>query len=218
MKPFKASLDVDIVENDAQIMLKIMKAMLPQLNFKFASSKVKIETITGRLLTQYIRQQPEYAEIVGGTLRYELGLPDAQNRLDAIIDYWANNVNVTLYPFKVNNLGFEGGLTITAVLSDYSDVFKLQESHLQTAKGSDLQWLRWVLTKGTYAIVYDHDVIFKITQHSRTGHAIMVKTKKTHWTVPPEFSGRPGNNFVTRAIKQMEPEFKEKVIVCLQSA
>jgi hypothetical protein len=106
------------------------------------------------------------------------------------------------------NVGFEGGITIEAIRADYADVLALPDSTLITPEhGYVLPWLQWLLLEGNKTIIEHFKVQFG--SWGRTGGAIM--RKGGSWHVPPEHAGTINDNFITRAIAQIEPQLVETI-------
>ena len=73
-------------------------------------------------------------------------------------------------------------------------------------KGTDLNWLEWLLLFGNKTIIRDYVVEFGDNPRSRTGRAVMKGVKSGKWGVPPEFAGTKNNNWITRAIESADSE------------
>ncbi len=138
-----------------------------------------------------------------GNLQAELGLTQPELKLKEIINEWSDNIKIT--PEFITTFGkqLQGKLTIGIVLSSYNDVLGLNSAIQDTEKGDQLEWLKWLLTRGDdREIIMDYRVKTGnfSTASSRTGFGIMVKDTQRSWGVPTEFAGSPGSNFVTRVL------------------
>lgn len=207
-------LTVDILESDAEIVKRITKDIVTQINDYFQKSVPQIREITSKLLQEYIYKQPEYRAIVGQSspLRYELGLITPTARLLKIINTLTRNISVELVPVTVVNNQFVGGIEIRGVISDYSDIINMSEAILVTERRDSLPWLEWMLLSGGNIVIGNYHVEFG--NWGRTGGAIMVRGGS--WGVPKQYAGTAQNNFITNAIAQMEPTLKREIINVLQ--
>ena len=88
----------------------------------------QIETRLRAKVIERLTSSPEYAAIVGSGFRGELGLPDAAQRMDAVISQWANNISVTF--IRQSGAGKLGMISIGIIQDDYSDVLSLAEAEL----------------------------------------------------------------------------------------
>jgi hypothetical protein len=66
-----------------------------------------------------------------------------------------------------------------------------------------IPWLRHLLLKGDTTTIMDYTITFnpdKIAT-SRSGQAIMIKSKLKRWFIPAPFAGTLNDNWVTRALQ-----------------
>lgn len=209
----KIPLEVDILETDSVIHDLIMQEIANELNKAFKSIVPKLKKITADLLRQSIMSQPEYNAIISSNLRYELGIINPTARLLNIIDTLIRNIETAFTPFSPDGNSFNGGLVINAVKSDYSDIIHLRDSIVVTKKGVELEWLRWLLLEGNQIIISGWDVEFG--PFGRTGGAHMILGGG--WKVPSEYAGRINDNFIVRAIRDIQEPLKEQFEECIAS-
>lgn len=183
----------------------ILESLKDQMQDVFNSSIPKIQTKIRAAVKNALQAQPEYEALTRGNLRYELGVPDSQNRADSIIDTWINNMSLEKSIIKMNNQGLSGGFSLSMISSDFADVLMLPAATVtDESNGYSLPWLKWLLLDGGKIIVKDYSVVFGPNRASRTGFAIMKKDKSSNWRVPPEFAGTISNNWATRAIDSLD--------------
>lgn len=211
----KGKLTSTIIESNDEIIKKMLKVVALNLNLTMYSCQKNIEIAVKGLLSDSIKGQPEYANIIYNDLRYEFGLLNAFARLDAILNVLVQSVTVEIKNLKVRGNGFTGGLTINAVRSGYSDILTLPESSFLTEKGVQLDWLEWLLLEGDSIIIADYHFRRVDTPRSRTGGGLMVKGGT--WSVPSQYSGTIRNNFITRAIQDIQEPISKVVKKCLIS-
>ena len=211
----KGKLTSTIIESNDEIIKRMMKVVAVNLNLTMYSCQKDIEIAVKGLLSDAIKGQPEYSNIIYGELRYEFGLLSAFARLDAILNAIIQSVTVEIKNLKVRGSGFTGGLTINAVRSGYADILSLPESSFLTEKGVQLDWLEWLLLEGDSIIIGDYHFRRVNSPRSRTGGGLMIKGGT--WSVPSEFSGTIKNNFITRAIQDIQEPIKKVVKKCLTS-
>ena len=186
---------------------KAIKALRKRVNVILAAASVQIERKVRKFLVKAIQDTPEYLSIGSGKLQVEFGLPDGRQRIDDILDLWARSIFIKITPVRIIKGQFRASLRVSAIQRDWKDVLSLPAARVITNKGQILPWLEWLLTAGSRIIVRDYDVVFTSkVRTSRTGRGIMVKGRSRRWRVPPEFSGTSRNNFVTRALKEVEPK------------
>lgn len=199
-----------IIENDSEIRRRLLNALLEDVKETFNRSIPSIKNQIQDLIAQVIRDEPEYDSLVSGKLRAELGIPNAAQKIQELLDLWINNIDVEIQPFKINNMGLSGGFSINCIKSDFSDVLSSEAAQVEDdIKGYSLPWLNWLLLEGGKILVKDHVVVIGSSIFSRTGEAIMRSNSTSSWRVPPEFAGTVTNNWITRAIDKIDNEINK---------
>lgn len=202
-------LSIDIKETSAKVDRKIKEGIRDYLNDTWPKKLNTIKDVARKHIFNSILAQPEYQSITSGQLRTELGLVDGGYRLYFIIDEWLRKVEVNFSKFRIGGAGLTGGIKIYAIKSDYTDILSKSESIFTTEKGEDLPWLKWLLLDGGSVIIADYSVKFK-QGTGRTGGGTMKQTGS--WSVPSQFSGTLGDNFITRAIESIQDQLEKDVI------
>jgi hypothetical protein len=208
-------LHINILESNDEISQKILKALLPEVTkyFNKAFNQCKKEITT--IVSNAIVGSPEYQSIMSGKLKYEFGLPDSASRLSSILSFW-KYLDIQYDKPKIVKNQINSYFTLSMIRADYSDVLSSAAAVFKTEKGTDLEWLRWLLLFGDKVIIKDYSVEIGPNPRSRTGNAVMVGNTKGRWSVPPEFSGTPQNNWITRAIDSVDSSINELLNKCLK--
>jgi hypothetical protein len=191
---------LNLIESNKEIAQKINQALLPQINKYIDNIYSKVKNTIPEIVAQSITSQPEYISLISGKLKGEFGLPDAQTRIDQILNTIKNGANITKKPTIIKNNKVSGGIVFKMILSDFQDLLSLGEASFVTEKGIKLDWLRWLLIEGDSAIIGNYQFVAGASPYSRTGLGIMREFGGAFWRVPPEFSGSIRNNWITRAI------------------
>lgn len=205
-----AKVSLDLIGSDAEIERAILKQLKSEVDKRMDRVLQAIITPIRGLVQKALMQQPEVESLAGGVLAAEFGLPDGQNRIADIINFWVSNIQVRKTKTTVSDSRINGGFMIHMIRADYQDVLGLGQATLITEKGQILPWLEWLLLFGDRAIIRNYEVSMTREKKSRTGLAIMVEGGK-NWSVPPQFSGVANNNFVTRAMSTIENDI-ERII------
>jgi hypothetical protein len=201
-----------ILDTDSQINSKILSAIIAYLQPIFD----KVESSTQKILPIYVKQalfaEPEYVSLLSGQLRSELGVPDADSRINRLFDAWSSNVNLRKSPLSARAGRLSGGFSLDIIKSDFSDVLSLPESIVvDDTSGSTIPWLRWLLLDGNKILIRNYTVQMGNNPRSRTGSAIMVSSQKINWRVPAQFAGTVNNNWVTRAIERLDDSLLQQI-------
>ncbi len=198
-----------VLESSTQIQQSILKSLVSILNKNFSQASQNIATRLKKMVKEAIEAEPEYQSLMSGQLRDELGIPDPGNRVNTIVNAWANNVNVNLKPVTINGSRITGNISIGMIKEDYSDVLGLSEAIItDRSTGSSIPWLYWLLLGGGDILVKDYEIKIGPSKRSRTGNAVMVKSKKD-WRMPSKFVGVAGNNWVYRAISRLDSTIEQ---------
>lgn len=196
-----------IIESDSEIRQRMLSALLEEVQITFNKSVPQIKSKIQDLIVDAIKNAPEYSSLVSGQLRLELGIPDAASKIEELLNIWTNNIDVEIKPFKITNMGLSGGFSINCIKSDFSDVLSTSAAQIEdSVRGYSLPWLSWLLLEGGKILVKDHVVVVGSSAFSRTGGAIMRTSMSSSWRVPPEFAGTERDNWITRAIDQLDDE------------
>lgn len=197
--------NINIVESNEQIANRILKALKVDLDKYLSKIFDKAKPKIVNLIHNAITSSPEYNSLLSGDLKYEFGLPDSDSRVKTILNFWTK-INAEYKKVTINGSKLSGGFTLSMIKSDYSDVLSSSAAVFKTEKGTDLNWLEWLLLFGSKTIIKDYEVEFGYNPRSRTGQAVMRGVKRGKWSVPYEFSGTQNNNWITRAIDSVESD------------
>jgi hypothetical protein len=201
-------LSIKLTESDFQIERKITKALSEDINNELRKSRNKIISRTKTLVRGWLMEQPEVVSLVDtsiGSLASQFGIPKLRQGSvqEAVVSEIVNSTTVIVE--KISPSLKSGGLIIRCQPKDFADLLGLPEATVtETQSGkSDLHWLEWLLKEGNKVIVagYSYDGILGF---GRSGGGVMKPGGM--WRVPPEFSGTPTNNFITRALNGRDKE------------
>lgn len=194
-----------LIESEKSIKDKILLAIKDHFDPIFKKTEASIQPKLYSIIVQALNSEPEYNSLVSGQLKYELGVPDAAQRLSKIYDFWAKNSVIKSNTISINRSGLSGGFSINMIKSDFSDILSLSESSVvDDISGSVIPWIKWLLLDGNKILVRNYKVRMGSNDRSRTGYAIMVTSEKENWRVPAEFAGTINNNWITRSLQKID--------------
>lgn len=189
-----------LTESSDAISQKMLRALLPDLNKYFTKIYNQMRQTIPPILINHIKSQPEYDSLMNGKLMGEFGLPDSASRLSEILATIESGAIIQTKPLNIAGNRIRGSVRLQMVQKDFSDLISLGAASFTTEKGSNLEWLRWLLTEGDTTIIADYTFVLGPHPSSRTGMGIMREFGGSSWRVPPEFAGTINNNWITRAI------------------
>lgn len=201
------SISFNIKETEANLVYTILNVLKPEVDKYFRDIVTAVQPKIIQLVTDAIIRAPEYDSLLNGRLKAEFGLPDSGSRVDTIISFW-QKIEVVYKKMSIIGDKLQGGFALQMIPSDFNDVINLPEATLITEKGTDLNWLEWLLLFGNQTIIKDYTVKMGPNTRSRTGLAIMTGAIAGKWGVPSEFAGVQSNNWITRAIDSVDSEIE----------
>lgn len=198
-----------ILESESQIKKMIVQALLPSCEEFMDQVLQNIQRELPNIVSSAILNRPEYISLVSGTLRLELGIPDANSKVASIINTWMSNI---VYEFKKPTFSgnkIKSSISAKLIKADFADILGLPEATVvDMARGYSLPWFEWLLLDGSKTIIPNHNVVFGPNSRSRTGGAIM-RVSSTSWKVPSEFAGTISDNWITRSIDDAESAIQD---------
>lgn len=196
---------IKILESDAQITQNILKALSKEVNKHFKKAFESCKNDIVNIVSSAITSHRTYKSLESGVLRAEFGLDGSSGRLSQILNFWQNlEVNYNAPKIKSNQI--VGSFSLSMIRSDYSDVFGSPAAVVNTTKGSQLEWLKWLLLFGDKQIIKDFEIKFGPNPYSRSGDAVMVGKTGGRWGVPTAFAGTANSNWITEAIDSAESD------------
>ncbi len=129
--------------------------------------------------------------------------------MKSIVEAIASACEVEPGKVVVANGRIEGSLTIRLLRTDLAEVLSANGSSYTSEHGHRVDWLDWLLTRGDSLIVLNFHFYPGNIAGSRTGIGIMGRGGV--WRVPPEYSGIPGNNWLTRALANLASPLEDVV-------
>ena len=197
-------LSLKILENNKTIEQLALNALLPQIENYMTNGINTLKRELPEIVRAAIVNTPEYESIMNGKLKYEFGIPDPSSKLAGLLDIWSNNIQVQYMKPNITGSKIKGFFSANMVRIDFADVLYTDYALvIDNLRGYNLPWLEWLLLDGNQTIVSKHTVSIRPSIYSRTGNAVMIESNKS-WRVPAEFSGTISDNWITRALINIE--------------
>lgn len=198
-------LSMNLKGSTDQISKGILNTILPDIKKDFNKSVAKIKNQLPNLVNDIVTSSPEYASLIGGELKFELGIPDAAPKIARLINIWTENIKFIERAPTVKGSGISGSFGASLFKVDFADVVGTPEAQVyDNIRGYELPWLRWLVFYGNIPIVPEFYVEMVNSPRSRTGGALM--RPGGSWSVPASFAGTIADNWITRAIASKSSE------------
>lgn len=199
---------LSLLDSNKSIRLSILQAIQVVLDKALINCLNSIEPKIRILLRSALNNEPEYYSLINGDLRKQLGIENVAN-VDICIDNIVNSINFSIEKPKISSNGISGGIKIEIVPTNLSGIIDTEAAQVvDNERGYSLPWLEWLLTKGGAIIVRGFDVKYGPNPRSRSGDAIMISSQ-SNWRVPSQFMGTVSNNWITRALLQIEDKINK---------
>jgi hypothetical protein len=197
---------VKLLESVKDIERNINKAIVDHINDMLLKSGGEILRQIKAYIPSWLENQPELqslSSLDSASLAGQFGIVGGGSSIkQEIVSAVSQSISAKLVKFNTN---FVGGLEIYIQPTDFANLLTLSGGHT-IYQGGDLHWLDWLLTKGDAIVISNYQYNAQ-TGLGRSGLGNMIAGGS--FRVPPQFSGTPDNNFVTRALVGAE---QEKVI------
>ena len=204
---------IKLSEDYSKISNNIATALLPQVKAYFQKSILGLDEKIAEIIINSIMSQPEYGSLISGTLQYEFGIPESSSRISEILNRIRENRIVQIKNPTISGSKINASIKIQMVQNDFDDLISLGASKVVSEKGTDLNWLKWLLLEGDTIIIGDYHVVLGASPRSRTGMAVMVRGGS--WRVPPEYAGNIKNNWITRAIDGASEQINKTILAAI---
>lgn len=193
-----------LLDSNYQISNNILKTLIPELNNYFKNKLQYIKFNLPLILSNILKNTPEYNSLINGQLKYEFGIPDSETKLNEILDIWTKNIYIEYKSPTIVSNKIKASFSVSLVRADFSDVLSVDASLvIDRLRGYNLSWLEWLLLEGNKIIIPKQEVIIGPNKFSRTGYAVM-RPSSTSWKVPSQYAGTINDNWITRAIDSTE--------------
>lgn len=165
------------------------------------------------IIRKSISNQPEWDSLKNGKLKADFGIPDGYN-IDILLDIWSKEFEVKTTRCKVSAGQITGGIGISLIEESYSASLSSYVADIQS-KGGTVFWLQWLLLAGNNVLVKDYSVVYNLNsinkQYSRSGDALMKFKAGDTFKVDARFAGTDDDNFITRALSNIETDLLDIV-------
>lgn len=198
---------IQIIDSTREIRRRILFELAPQVDAAFKKAGPKITTQVKALLRERLLTSETMISLLSGKLKADFGLTNqrassaAIEIVEAVVSQMHTGYNKTKH--GADNLTWSIYVHLTPSI-DY--VLQRVSDGSYLSRGGDVDWLEWLLTRGSEIVIGDFQVEYGRFSffRSRSGEAIMVEGDS--FRVDPEFAGTIEDNFITRTIQGASEE------------
>lgn len=196
---------------EKEILDALKKDFVTKANKKIPVVMKRIRTKVVNLLEDALVDSPTVTSLLSGKLRDDFGLSseNAVSAVTQIIDGVTKNVEIELAK-STNSLAH----IVLSIKPIDATFYKSISSGTRLSKsGKPVDWLEWLLTRGTQVIIGDYYTFDKAKGRTRSGGKTVMKKigpkAKPPFRVDPIHAGTLEDNFITRAIESKSKEITE---------
>lgn len=209
------NITVKLVDSTPDISKAILGSIRDYLDPKIKQAASKAAAELPKLVSEGLKQEPEYLSLLSGQLKAELGLASSSD-VEAVIEAISSSIELKTQSLSANRSGIKGGFTINMIRAkDAGGVIGLDIAKVND-KGYSLPWLQWLLFEGNEILIKNYTVELGPNPNSRSGLAVMKPSLSSSWRVPPEFVGSEENNWITRAISRIENNIYDLIVKAVE--
>jgi hypothetical protein len=155
---------------------------------------------TQQLVSGLIRACPEYSSIIDGSIRDIFLLDSPTTVMNDVIKTITDNIKVDVRTTRIYAGALTGGFEVKILSKDYRDILNVNGTSFSTANGLYIPWMDWLLTGGDAVFIPGGELL-----RIRNGSVIVVGSK-TGLRILPSETGTSTNNFLTRAMANIESD------------
>lgn len=157
-----------------------------------------------KLILQSLNDSETTRSLLAGKLRDDFGLFGnvVLVTLDNIVKHISENIDLTISKSKKS-----GVMLVIAVDILPGDFYKILSvpGASYNSRGGPVDWLEWLVTKGTQVVIGDYWLFPYAKGFTRSGGSSIMKkiesTPREPFRVDPNYAGTADDNFITRAIE-----------------
>jgi hypothetical protein len=201
------AISLKLLDSDLQFRTKILFALSTIVNKALTEASPSIKLQVSEYIKSLIANTSTVYSLMHGDLRGAFGLDDdsASKAITEIVEEMGNSVHVDIAKPRNKKAKTVGDLFVTIRPNINAITLLRSGSYFSDGRiGGNVDWLTWLLTRGTEVVVGDFSFFLEDTNaNSRSGLGFMIETGN-NFRVDPEFSGTVEDNFITRAISSSE--------------
>ena len=199
-------MSLKLLDSNKTIEALMMEALSEDINKVIKKNVGQFQRAMKLKIPQWIKEQPEMVSLsefgVPYSLASQFGLRpgDDTDAYNHIVEVISDSIQVKVNPI---NSKLQGGVEFSiSPLFGGGGLLGSSAGTVVTEKGEVLDWLNWLLTIGDSTVITGYH--YTPSERGRSGGGTM--SGGSVWRIPPQFSGTPEDNFVTRAFENREVE------------
>jgi hypothetical protein len=188
--------------------MSIENQIRQKIAIKLREAAVSVLPIVNLHLKESYLKEEFFHSLNSGLLKAEMGLTNskASHITQAIINELIENTKAEYIPGTSKIMGILQ-VRLKTGLSD-----SLYEEASYISNGHKIDWLNWIMKKGTQVIVSNFEVNYTSSKPSRSGLAVMKYDKGSIFRVEPRYSGIESDNIISRYLQKQVKDIQQIMI------
>jgi len=205
-----ATSSIRLTSKPSDISKAIVDEFLAQFNKKSNQINSNLSAQMAIIVGSTLNASPTVRSLLGGTLKDDFGLQagEAGSAITNIIAFLSKNVTAQA-------LGIKDGVQINLnfLPGGFDDILSVPGGSYKS-RGGEVNWLEWLLTKGTQVVIADYALFDGAKGKTRSGGSkVMIpQVNKPAFRVDPQHAGTIADNFISRALDPAKDEIGNLII------
>ena len=205
-----ATSSIRLTSKPSDISKAIVDEFLVQFNKKSNQINSNLSAQMAIIVGSTLNASPTVRSLLGGTLKDDFGLQagEAGSAITNIIAFLSKNVTAQA-------LGIKDGVQINLnfLPGGFDDILSVPGGSYKS-RGGEVNWLEWLLTKGTQVVIADYALFDGAKGKTRSGGSkVMIpQVNKPAFRVDPQHAGTIADNFISRALDPAKDEIGNLII------
>ena len=201
---------IRLTSKPSDISKAIVDEFLVQFNKKSNQINSNLSAQMAVIVGSTLNASPTVRSLLGGTLKDDFGLRsgEAGAAITNIIAFLSKNVTTQA-------LGIKDGVQINLnfLPGGFDDILSVPGGSYKS-RGGEVNWLEWLLTKGTQVVIADYALFDGAKGNTRSGGSkVMIpQVNKPAFRVDPQHAGTIADNFISRALDPAKDEIGNLII------
>lgn len=215
MAKIKGKANITVAGGDSVFQDIVRKDLIRRVFGKTTVISNNLRPILSGIIHTQLSTSPTVVSLIGGKLRDDFGLRSSEAiiAVDSIVQALSDNFEIKIsrgsnqYIARLSIDLLPSGLSLSGFVTGDS----------YQANGGSVDWLEWLLTRGTQVIIGDYFLFENAAGNTRSGgRSIMVpirnKLSGEPFRVDPAHAGTEASNFITRSLEPIYPAIVNMVL------
>jgi hypothetical protein len=193
--------------------------MYKQIQKNIVSIQNKVKPQISSIILNELMNSNTVNSLLAGKLKDDFGL--FGNVVNVTVNNIVNTIsqNIQIQITRSKKAGSILTIAVNLLPQNISELFSVAGGSFPS-KGGNVDWLEWLLTRGTQVIIGDYWLFPNAKGFTRSGGTSIMKRIESKprepFRVDSNYAGSPDDNFITRAIESVADDILDAVAIQLE--